>query len=113
MDQWQELCRLKANENAPHNFCDAIEILLNKPHVANKRLCGKNILYRERHPSIKSLSKEELSSVIGRIRDNWPLLNIQKVDSFIKEILPDTDVLLEPDSKKSRTTIDNNYSGKS
>ena len=113
MDQWQELCRLKANENAQHNFFDAVEILLNKPHVANKRLCGKNILYRERHPSIKSLSEEKLSSVIGRIGDHWPSLNIHKVDSFIKEIFPETDVLLEPDSKKSRTTIDNNYSGKS
>ena len=104
MNELQEINKLKVNQNAEHNFADAIEILLNKPHVVNKRLCGKNILYRERYPGVKTLSNEQMVHLIERIKYDWKLFDTKLVENFVKQIFSQLEGEPEPDAKKQKVT---------
>ncbi len=64
MEGWRQINLLETNKNAANNFSAAVEILINKPHVINKRLCGRNILLR------KGLSER---------------LNISELTTFLKQ----------------------------
>ena len=110
MDQWQELYKIKVNANASHNFSDAVEILLNKPHVVNKRLCGKNILYREHLTHINTLSEEELKRLAERVHCKSISLDIVDIGNFIEEIFSEFDTQPEPELKKLKIISDKGIS---
>ena len=104
MGQWQQVNKVETNQNASHNFADAVEILLNKPLVVNKRLCGKNVLYREKHPSLRALSYQKLKHVIEITKTHWKRFDVKRVESFVDEIFSQLEGELGSDPKKQKVT---------
>lgn len=113
MGQWQEIISIKTNENALHNFCNAVEILLNKPHVVNKRLCGKNILHRERLLGLTRLTTKQLEILIGEAKRKSQTYDRENIESFVEKIIGSLEVGVcgaGPDAKKFRLTSEHHAS---
>ena len=87
MEEWRQLNLLETNKNATNNFIAAVEILINKPHVINKRLCGRNILYRKDFD--QTLNRSEISGFLKQCRECWGQLSVKEgnrdIESFIKK----------------------------
>ena len=104
MDHFVELTSICTNENAPQNFSDVCEILINKPQVMNKRLCGKRILLRQKYISSSPFTSDKLEKWIRRAKTNYEQLLTETGENFISALDCRTDEVSPPDSKKVKLT---------